>query len=138
MILLKKVAKMGKKRFILYSDNASSQNKNKFYITMLWYALNVFGLHSVEHKYLIAGHTQNENDSVHSTIENSTRKKEIYSTSQWAAVIRMARAGKGYIVKEMSVSDFVNFKQVAENLKNFELDEDKEKVYISDIIRAVA
>ena len=45
----------------------------------------------------------------------------------------MARASEGYHVKEMSVSDFLNFKQVAENLKNFELDEDKEKVYISDI-----
>lgn len=130
---IEKFSKKGKKRFIFYSDNASSQNKNKYYISMLWYALNKFGLKSVEHKYLIAGHTQNENDSVHSTIENVSRNKEVYSTSQWAATIRSARSGNGYQVKEMSTADFFDFKLVAENLKNFELDENKEKVYLSDI-----
>ena len=130
---IEKYSMAGKKRFIFYSDNCSSQNKNKFYISMLWYAMNKFSLRSVEHKYLIAGHTQNENDSVHATIENISRKKEVYSTQQWAAVIRMARSNKGYHVKEMCVKDFFDFKLVAENLKNFELDENKEKVYLSDI-----
>ena len=70
---------------------------------------------------------------MHATIENTSRKKEIYSTQQWAAVIRMARSSKGYHVKEMCVKDFFDFKLIAENLKKIELDENKDKIYQSDL-----
>ncbi|WAQ94258.1 hypothetical protein MAR_006729 [Mya arenaria] len=66
----------GKTQFIVYSDNCCSQNKNKFYVTML---------------YLEKGHTQNENDCIHAAIEKASKHVKIYTTPQWAAVIRMAR-----------------------------------------------
>ena len=41
---------------------------------MLWYALQRFSLTCIEHKYLEKGHTQNENDTMHSSIESASKK----------------------------------------------------------------
>lgn len=59
---------------------------------MLWYALQKFNLTSIEHEYLEKGHTQNKNDSVQAAIEAASRYVSVYSTSQWAAIIRSARS----------------------------------------------
>jgi hypothetical protein len=40
---------------------------------MLWFAIQMFDLKSIEHKYLEKGHTQNENDSVHAALETANR-----------------------------------------------------------------
>ena len=71
----------------------------------------IFGnLDSDEHKYLEKDHTQNEGDSIHATIEHASRNISIYTTGQWAAVIRTARPGRRpYIVKELSQSNFFDF-----------------------------
>lgn len=122
-------AKEGKKSFIFYSDNCVSQNKNRFYLSMLWYSLRKFDLKSITHKYLIKGHTQNEADSIHAGIEASVKNIPVYTTPQWAGIIRTARRNQPYIVKEMSVFDFIDFRSVSDLLKNFQTNSDNEKVY---------
>lgn len=57
------------KHVIFYTDNCSAQNKNKYLMSLYHYAIKVLGVLSISHKYFIVGHTQNEGDSVHSTIE---------------------------------------------------------------------
>ena len=75
------------------------------------------------------GHTQNENDSVHSVISRATKKISIFTPQQWAAVVRGARRGKHlYIVKELTSSNFFDFKQHSFALKHFERDENADKV----------
>ena len=82
------------------------------------------------------GHTFNENDSVYSTIERAYKAKHVYTTHQWATVIQMAkRSNPPYGVHEMdSTSFFFNFKSMSDNVikKNFDLDEEKNKVLISE------
>lgn len=50
---------------------------------------------SITHKYLISGHSQNEGDSVHSTIEKAIKKSlksgPIYVPDQYAQIIRTAK-----------------------------------------------
>ena len=93
---IKKSNSSGKTKFKFYSDNCGGQNKNRQYISMLWYCFQKFSIQSVEHSYLEKGHTQNEGDSVHATIEYSSRNTPVYTTGQWAAVVRTARrAGNG-------------------------------------------
>ena len=79
------------------------------------------------------GHTFNENDSVHSTIERAYKAKHVYTTHQWATVIQMAkRSNPPYGVHEMN-SVFFSFKSLSDNVKkNFDLDEEKNKVLISE------
>ena len=42
---------------------------------------------SIAHSFLEVGHTQNENDAIHSVIERAARKLQIYTPVQWSAVI---------------------------------------------------
>jgi len=123
----------GCKKFIYYSDNCFSQNKNKFYLAMLWYALNKFEIECIEHKYLEKGHTFNEYDSVHAAIENASKHKTIYTTAQWAGIFQTARRGHPCVVKEIALQDLFNFKAVADIWKNFDLSESRKKVNISKI-----
>ena len=53
----------------------------------------------------------------------------IYTTPQWAATIRAARPGKPYVVHALDVQDFYDFKALSEQLKNFDVNSDGEKVY---------
>ena len=81
---IENMSEKGLKHFVFYSDNCMAQNKNTYYlyVSMLWYALHRFSLTCVEHKYLEKGHTQNENDTIHSSIESASKKISIYTTAQ--------------------------------------------------------
>ena len=57
---------------IFYSDNCCGQQKNKYLLAA--YAVQTFNVRSIEHKFLICGHTQNEGDNVHSVIEKQIKK----------------------------------------------------------------
>jgi hypothetical protein len=125
---LQSKARLGIKNFVFYSDNCVPQNKNRFYVCMLWYALTKYHLESIVHKYLEKGHTQNEGDCIHSSVEAASRHVPIYTTGQWAAVIRTARHKHPYSVTEMIPQDFIDFKNLASKIKNFEINTDNEKV----------
>ena len=62
-------AEKGVKKVVLSSDNCSGQNRNKFIACMYIKAMHKYKFDKLEHCSLEAGHTQNENDSVHSLIE---------------------------------------------------------------------
>ena len=86
-----------------------------------------------EHKYLEKGHTFNENDSAHAAIETTSRHLAVYTTSQWAVIVRAAGPKRPYIVKEMALDDFYDFKSLSMSLKNFDQDEDRNKLLISEV-----
>ncbi|CAG4983658.1 unnamed protein product [Parnassius apollo] len=106
-------------RITFYSDNCCGQQKNKFMFFIYLYALSVLKIKSITHKYLISGHTQNENDSVHSVIEKAVkmylRSGPVYTPDQYVTIIRTARKkGNPYNVTEMCYSDFVDIKNLTE------------------------
>ena len=118
-----------KKHFIFYSDNCAAQNKDRFYVSMLWLCMQRFNLLSITHKYLEKGHTQNEGDSIHASyIEHASRNISVYTTSQWAATVRSARPRKPYYVTEMRLIDFYNFKSLALKIKNIQINTKNSKV----------
>ena len=95
-------AKNGAKRIHVFSDNCGGQNRNRFIAVMLWHVRAEFGLEEVKHTFLEKGHTENENDSIHSVIERATRRSTIYTPDQWYHAVRTARKSKTpYYVKEM-------------------------------------
>ena len=130
---IKTMSLKGKKEFIFYSDNCTAQNKNRYYLTMLWICLQKFGLRSITPKYLEKGHTQNEGDSIHAIVERASRKISIYSPSQWSAVIKTARLAQPYIVKDMSLQDFFDFKELSNLIRNFDMNSENEKLYWNSI-----
>ncbi len=92
---------LGTKEFKFFSDNCGGQNKNKTIVAMYLHASRTFNV-KITHYFLERGHTQNEGDSVHATIERASRNINIYSPQQWYTVVRTAkRQGKPYAVIEM-------------------------------------
>lgn len=84
---------------------------------------------TIEHAFFVSGHSQNEGDSMHSTIEKASRNIPVYTPSQWAQLIRTAKRNPPpYVVKELDLNDFLDFKSVANMLQNFEFDIQREKI----------
>ena len=88
---------------------------------MLCLCMQGFNLLSVTHKYLEKGHTQNEGDFIHASIEHASRNSYVYTTSQWAATVRSARQRQHYYVTEISLMDFDQFKIFALKIKNIQM-----------------
>jgi len=92
------------------------------------YVLHKCDVDSISHSFLEVGHTQNENDSVHATIERASRKIPIYTPDQWCTVIAAARLTKPYHVVEMETYDFFDFKELSLKLRNFDVIEEGNQV----------
>lgn len=118
------------KEVTFYSDNCVGQNKNRIIPTVYMKAVSSTNINIVTHKFLERGHTQNEGDSVHSTIEKCIGKSKIFSPQQYYILARTAKTtGKSYIVTEMETNDFLDFKALSETAgKNWNIDDEKDKV----------
>lgn len=78
------------KTIILYSDGCGYQNRNSILSNALIH-LSVVRKVTIIQKYLEKGHTQMECDSIHSTIERSYAKTDIYLPSQYSIHTKTAR-----------------------------------------------
>lgn len=118
-----------------YSDNCCGQNKNKFITSLYSYAVYKFeNIHSITHKYLIKGHTQNEGDSVHSLIEKEIQRHKksgpVYAPCQYVTLIKNSRKnGKPFIINELTYDFFWNLKAFQEKWAyNFNEDDNKQNL----------
>ena len=109
---LERISKEGVKKVTLFSDSCGGQNRNKNFLTMLWYALSKFEFEEIEHIFFVSGHSQNEGDSMHSVTERSSSHVSVYTPTQWAQTMRTAkRHAPLYIVEELDQSDFFDLKK---------------------------
>jgi len=109
---------------IFYSDNCCGQQKNKYIRALYVYAVQVLpNIKSITHKFLVKGHSQNENGAAHSVIEREIKKAllsgPIFVPSQYAQLMRSAKKrGKKYDVIELSHAEFLNVKILTERTSN--------------------
>lgn len=124
---------------VFYSDNCAGQNKNKFMVSLYLYAIAKLNIHSITHKFLVVGHTQNEGDSAHSVIEKQITKTlksgPIYIPSQYVTLIQIAKkTGKPFNVEQLSSEDIYDIKDISEHIGyNYTLNTNGEKVYWNNI-----
>ena len=116
--LYKQIAALpsNKKHVILYSDSCQGQNRNQFITTALAHALSRNrNLLSIEQKFLEPGHTYNECDSIHSSVEQNKKHASVYAPQDWANIIRTARKRQKqpYTVVPLDHTDFYDFKKPA-------------------------
>lgn len=98
---------------IFYSDGCCAQNRNNLLSNaLLHYSItrNV----TILQKYLVKGHSQMECDSVHSTIENAKKKREIQSPSNYVQIIEQAKkcSKEPYKVKYIDHTFFKSFDDI--------------------------
>ena len=66
------------------------------------HAVTTLNVSRISHYYLERGHTENEGDSMHATIERAARHANIFAPMQWYTVVATAkRTGNAYEVIEM-------------------------------------
>jgi len=80
----------GVEEFTFYSDNCGGQNRNRYIYSMWEYAASIYKV-TIIHRFFEKGHTQNEGDSMHATIECAKKGKIIYVPSQWMTLVRCAK-----------------------------------------------
>jgi len=72
-------------------------------------------LKKVHQKYLCPGHTQMEVDSMHSSIENSSSKVELFTVQEWETVMKTARRipGRSHLFRNIS-KNYINPAKLAD------------------------
>lgn len=97
------------KHVILYSDTCGGQNRNSHVSSMFTWILQKIGVDTVDHKFMIPGHSHLEVDCDHSIIEKKKKKTDlqIYHPHDWIQLIKSS--SKKFVVNEMKFSDFFQF-----------------------------
>ena len=97
------------RNLVIFSDNCPGQNKN-WTIAALWHHLvltNAFD--SVEHKFLLPGHSHLPCDRDFGRIEKFRRLhyQNVYSTEEWCEVIAKSNKKKPYVVTLLTQEDIL-------------------------------
>lgn len=103
----------GYRKIVLWSDNCSGQNRNRYVAAMLLQLVQESPIEIIKQNFLEVGHTQMDVDSMHSAIEHSAKNCSLFSMNDWSNVIRQARRKHPYHVVRMSHSDFIDLKLVS-------------------------
>lgn len=121
----------------MYSDCCPGQNRNKIVAGMLAaFVKDHPTLKSVDHKFLVPGHTHMECDSDHAHIEKAKKKYnvEIHHPADWYDLVKRAKVQEPMQVVVMEDKDFFNFESLFSGpfvMRN--KNTDKERFYWSDV-----
>lgn len=122
----------------MYSDTCGGQNKNSHFATMCMVSLQDSPtLKSINHKFLIPGHSHMESDCDHSLIEKMKKKfsAPIEHPHDWIQLVRVASKKKPFVVHEMKIEDSFSFSGLLRKgpLQVRKFDQERQKVNWRDI-----
>lgn len=101
------------RHIIMYCDCCGGQNRNKYIVAMLLYAVQRLEIDVLELKFLLSGHTYMQVDSMHAAIEYQTRNATIWAPSEWRTVASNARKEPApYHVEWLKYTDMLDWKHV--------------------------
>lgn len=117
--LLKYVLNLPKtvKHIIAFSDNCGGQNKSQ-YITRFWmYIVKNTHIETVDHKFLVAGHSYMECDEDFGLIEKTKKNLQfVFVPDDWVSAV--ASANRKFRVVRMNTDDFLSVEEMCDNLKD--------------------
>ena len=105
----------GKKEFQFFSVNWAGQNQNTIIAGLYLYVAAKYKV-DILHYVFEVGHTQNKNDFVHANIEKVTRHIDVYTPSQWIALLKSCRPRQPHKVKELLLSYIVSIKHISQSI----------------------
>ncbi len=103
------------KHVYLFSDCCGGQNRNQFTAAAILAAAQQFSFETITLCFLESGHTQMEVDSMHSAIENTKKRLDLYTVDAFKVMLQTARQQprNPYSVSELQFSSFLDFKTLA-------------------------
>lgn len=95
-----------------YSDNCVGQIKNLMFMIAV---LNNENIDSIDHKFLITGHTHLDCDADHSLIERKIKAamSSMHHPRDWLQFIGTVGTGKSFVVVEMNQNNIFNFAKMS-------------------------
>lgn len=97
----------------VWSDNCPGQNRNLLVVgAYFWILRSLPNLKTINHKYLLRGHSHLEADADHSIIERAKKRLEplqIMIPWDWQQFTRGCRPNNPFNVVNMELNDFKNF-----------------------------
>lgn len=123
------------KKLVVYSDNCAGQNKN-WTCVCLWQQLvkeNIF--QTVEHRFLVVGHTHLPSDRDFAVIEKYKRHylKQVYAPEDWYRAVEKAKRINPFKVIVIQQKDILTFKDLQRQIVKKNITDDKNKVNFSKI-----
>lgn len=118
-------------RLIAYSDSCGGQNRN-INVVCLWQHIvssDDFSYTTVDHKFMVSGHSYLPNDRDFGSIEGARRRQtSLYVPEQWGELVRKARRVNPFQVRWMTQADFVSVSLLKDAIVNRKANTDGEKV----------
>lgn len=99
-----------RKEFVFFSDNCGGQNKNRTIAAMYMHAVATLKVDIISDYYLErenTENTENEGDSMHSTIKKAARRTNIYTPMQWYTQSLVQPRDKGSFIYDHRTGDGV-------------------------------
>ncbi|KAJ8948619.1 hypothetical protein NQ314_008382 [Rhamnusium bicolor] len=107
-----------KKHLIIWSDNCVGQNKNKIILFVLIFFVIHGIFETVEHKFLISGHSFMASDRDFALIEKRKRLMKAFVPKDLHEVVTSARYTPPFEVIDMEIHGFWDIKSLAEEFLN--------------------
>lgn len=87
-----------------FNDNAGGQNKNKHIIKFWSYVVSTTKIETVDHKFLVSGHSFMECDQDFGIIEKRKKKtSHVFIPNDWMNIV--AQSSKTFLVHKMTQKD---------------------------------
>lgn len=101
-----------------FSDNAGGQNKSHFIVKFWFYVIRNTNIQTVDHKFLVSGHSFMECDQNFGLIENAKKNsdREVFVPEHWETIV--AKANKKFMVVRMTQEDFITLESLKRFLKD--------------------
>ena len=115
----------------VYSDACGGQNRN-INLACMWMhivASSDYSFTTVDHKFMISGHSFLPNDRDFAHVELARKKNEhIFVPSDWERVVAHARRKNPFQVRKMTSEDFCSLQPLVKAIVNRKVNSSKEKV----------
>lgn len=104
--------------FFLLSDSCGGQNLNQYLSTALLNAVRLTNCNLIDHVFYEPGHSQQEGDSMHATIERAAKNVQVNVPSEWGIICQTARkTPEPYIVNYLTHDSFIDWTLLASKNK---------------------
>lgn len=104
--------------FFLMSDSCGGQNLNQYFSTALLHAVRFTNCKIIDHVFYEPGHSQQEGDSIHSSIERSAKNIQVNVPSEWGIICQTARkTPEPYKVLYLNHEAFIDWSSLASSNK---------------------
>lgn len=100
-----------KNKLVIWSDNCAGQIKNRMLVFLYVYLVTLGLFESVEHKFLVPGHSFSAADRDFAVIEKKAKVSKMQTVKDVENVIRTARSSKPFRV--LSMDRFFDFEEAA-------------------------